>query len=73
MSIMKELKEMMSAKPGAIILAVGGGGLLYGVAQGLLEVGWGDVPILAIETIGADSFNASTKAGKLVTLPRITR
>lgn len=45
---------------------------MSGVAQGLLEVGWGDVPILAIETIGADSFNASTKAGKLVTLPRIT-
>lgn len=72
MSIMKELKEMMSAKPGAIILAVGGGGLLYGVAQGLLEVGWGDVSIIAMETIGANSFNASTKAGKLVTLPRIT-
>uniref|UniRef100_A0A8D1EEB8 L-serine dehydratase/L-threonine deaminase n=1 Tax=Sus scrofa TaxID=9823 RepID=A0A8D1EEB8_PIG len=71
-SIVKELKETMSAKPGAIMLAVGGGGLLSGVAQGLLEVGWGDVPILAIETIGADSFNASTKAGKLVTLPRIT-
>lgn len=71
-SIVKELKETMSAKPGAIVLAVGGGGLLSGVAQGLLEVGWGDVPILAIETIGADSFNASTKAGKLVTLPRIT-
>uniref|UniRef100_A0A8C3X7G5 L-serine dehydratase/L-threonine deaminase n=1 Tax=Catagonus wagneri TaxID=51154 RepID=A0A8C3X7G5_9CETA len=71
-SIVKELKETMSAKPGAIALAVGGGGLLCGVAQGLLEVGWGDVPIIAMETIGADSFNASTKAGKLVTLPRIT-
>ncbi|XP_058895704.1 L-serine dehydratase/L-threonine deaminase [Kogia breviceps] len=71
-SIVKELKETMSTKPGAIVLAVGGGGLLCGVAQGLVEVGWGDVPIITMETIGANSFNASTKAGKLVTLPQIT-
>ncbi|KAB0401864.1 hypothetical protein E2I00_010845 [Balaenoptera physalus] len=51
--------------PGAIVLAVGGGGLLCGVAQGLVEVGWGDVPIITMETIGANSFHASTKAGKL--------
>lgn len=72
-SIVKELKETMSTKPGAIVLAVGGGGLLCGVAQGLVEVGWGDVPIITMETIGANSFHASTKAGKLVTLPQITR
>ncbi|XP_010961898.1 L-serine dehydratase/L-threonine deaminase [Camelus ferus] len=71
-SIVKELKETMKEKPGAIVLAVGGGGLLCGVAQGLLEVGWGDVPIITMETIGAESFYASTKAGRLVTLPRIT-
>ncbi|NIG59670.1 L-serine dehydratase/L-threonine deaminase [Pontoporia blainvillei] len=71
-SIVKELKETMSTKPGAIVLAVGGGGLLCGVAQGLVEVGWGDVPIITMETIGANSFHASTKAGKLVTLPQIT-
>ncbi|KAB1255786.1 L-serine dehydratase/L-threonine deaminase [Camelus dromedarius] len=64
-SIVKELKETMKEKPGAIVLAVGGGGLLCGVAQGLLEVGWGDVPIITMETIGAESFYASTKAGRL--------
>ena len=63
----------MTEKPGAIVLAVGGGGLLCGVVQGLVAVGWRDVPIVTMETVGADSFHASTKAGKLVTLPRITR
>lgn len=72
-SIVKELKETMTEKPGAIVLAVGGGGLLCGVVQGLAEVGWRDVPVITMETIGAESFHASTKAGKLVTLPCITR
>ncbi|XP_043861022.1 L-serine dehydratase/L-threonine deaminase [Dromiciops gliroides] len=71
-TIVKELKENLPAKPGAIALSVGGGGLLCGVVQGLLEVGWKDVPIVAMETYGAHSFNAATKAGKLVTLPKIT-
>nr|XP_004668521.1 L-serine dehydratase/L-threonine deaminase [Jaculus jaculus] len=72
MSIVTELKESLSAKPGAVVLSVGGGGLLCGVVQGLQEVGWGDVPIVAMETLGAHSFHAATIAGKLVTLPKIT-
>uniref|UniRef100_H0XD99 L-serine dehydratase/L-threonine deaminase n=1 Tax=Otolemur garnettii TaxID=30611 RepID=H0XD99_OTOGA len=71
-SIVKELKETLSAKPGAIVLSVGGGGLLCGVVQGLQEVGWGDVPVIAMETFGAHSFHAATAAGKLVSLPNIT-
>ncbi|KAK2102653.1 hypothetical protein P7K49_020320 [Saguinus oedipus] len=72
-SIIKELKEALGAKPGAIALSVGGGGLLCGVVQGLQEVGWGDVPVIAMETFGAHSFHAATTAGKLVSLPKITR
>ncbi|KAM4827653.1 L-serine dehydratase/L-threonine deaminase [Thomomys bottae] len=72
MSIVKELKEALSTKPGAIVLSVGGGGLLCGVVQGLQEVGWRDVPIIAMETFGAHSFHAATRAGKLVSLPEIT-
>uniref|UniRef100_G1PCH0 L-serine ammonia-lyase n=1 Tax=Myotis lucifugus TaxID=59463 RepID=G1PCH0_MYOLU len=71
-SIVKELKETLSAKPGAIALSVGGGGLLCGVVQGLQEVGWGDVPIIAMETKGAHSFHAATSAGKLVPLDQVT-
>ncbi|XP_019940356.1 serine dehydratase-like [Paralichthys olivaceus] len=61
-----------SVKPGAVVLSVGGGGLLCGVVQGLKDVGWTDVPIVAMETVGADCFNAAVKAGRRVTLDDIT-
>ena len=59
-------------KPDAIICSVGGGGLFSGVMLGLDRAGWSNVPVLATETIGADSLSQSLKAGKLVTLPGIT-
>lgn len=37
-------------RPAVIVLSVGGGGLLSGVAQGLHRHGWTDVPIVAVET-----------------------
>ncbi len=60
-------------KPGAVVVSVGGGGLLCGVIQGLKDVGWTDVPVIAMETVGADCFNAAVKAGRVVTLDDITR
>ncbi|CAI9568262.1 unnamed protein product [Staurois parvus] len=66
------MKESLPSKPGAIALSVGGGGMLCGVVQGLREVGWDDVPIIAMETKGAHSLNAAVEAGKLVTLPEIS-
>lgn len=54
-------------------MSVGGGGLLNGVVEGLRRAGWEDVPIIAMETVGAHSLNAAMKAGELVTLPSITR
>ncbi|NXM42627.1 SDSL protein, partial [Gymnorhina tibicen] len=71
-SLVRELKDSLEAKPGAIVVAVGGGGLLAGVVAGLHQVGWQDVPIIAAETQGAHSFHAALKAGRLVTLPDIT-
>ncbi|XP_053558128.1 L-serine dehydratase/L-threonine deaminase [Bombina bombina] len=71
-SLVKEIKASLPSKPGAIALSVGGGGMLCGVAQGLREEGWGDVPIIAMETKGAHSLNAALGAGALVTLPEIT-
>ncbi|KAM6968523.1 serine dehydratase-like [Tautogolabrus adspersus] len=59
-------------KPGAVLVSVGGGGLLCGVIQGLKDVGWTDVPIIAMETEGADCFNAALKAGRVITLDDIT-
>lgn len=72
-SLVRELKDSLEAKPGAIVVAVGGGGLLAGVVAGLHQVGWQDVPIIAAETHGAHSFHEALKAGRLVTLPDITR
>ena len=58
--------------PDAVVLAVGGGGLLCGVVQGLQRNGWGHVPVLAAETHGADSLAQSVAAGQRITLPAIT-
>jgi len=58
-------------KPDAILLSVGGGGLLCGVLQGLHAVGWDDVTVITAETEGAASFAASMFADKLVTLDKI--
>jgi L-serine/L-threonine ammonia-lyase len=59
-------------KPDAVILSVGGGGLFCGVNEGLQRNGWEDVPVIAVETEGADSLSVTLKAGELVTLPEIT-
>ncbi|XP_074895748.1 serine dehydratase-like isoform X2 [Buteo buteo] len=71
-SLVRELKDSLETKPDAILLAVGGGGLLAGVVAGLHQVGWRDVPIVAAETRGAHSFHAALAAGRLVSLPDIT-
>jgi L-serine/L-threonine ammonia-lyase len=63
--------EIAGAKPDCIVVAVGGGGLLCGIIQGLHEVGWSDVPVLTAETEGAASFLESVQAGQLVTLKKI--
>ena len=55
-----------------VICSVGGGGLLAGVVQGLQQHGLKEVPVIAVETEGAASFNAAIRAGKIVTLPEIS-
>ncbi|CAL1574856.1 unnamed protein product [Knipowitschia caucasica] len=71
-SVMAEVACSLGLKPGAVVLSVGGGGLLCGVLHGLMTLGWTDVPVIAMETIGAHCFNAAVKAGELVTLDDIT-
>lgn len=60
-----------------VVCSVGGGGLLCGVMQGVQKLpaagrGRGPVVVVAVETAGGDSLNASVRAGELVTLPAIT-
>ena len=59
-------------KPEAVVLSVGGGGLLCGVIEGLHRNNWQDVPVIAVETVGADSFAKSVSAGHRIELPAIT-
>lgn len=69
-SLVHEIKAS-GLKPDAIVAAVGGGGLLCGIIQGLHEADWGDIPVFTAETRGAASLAESIKAGKLMTLEKI--
>ena len=72
-TIMDEVAtQLANEKPSAVICSVGGGGLFNGIVMGLDRLCWSDVPVLAIETQGADSLNQSLRVGELVTLPKIT-
>jgi L-serine/L-threonine ammonia-lyase len=70
-TIVDEIASEMD-KPDAIVLSVGGGGLLCGVIEGLRRNGWQDVAVIAVETEGTASMAASLAQGRLVTLDKIT-
>ncbi len=59
-------------KPDVVVISVGGGGLLCGIVEGLHRNGWIDVPVVAVETEGADTLAQSVRAGYPVELPAIT-
>ncbi|RUP52017.1 tryptophan synthase beta subunit-like PLP-dependent enzyme [Jimgerdemannia flammicorona] len=72
-SMIHEIKQQLDDNPpDAVICVVGGGGLLNGVIMGLQDVGWAQVPVIAVETHGSNSFQSSVVAGKLVTLDCIS-
>lgn len=70
-SLVHEVAEQ-GPRPDAVVVAVGGGGLLVGVLDGLAAVGWGDTRVVAVETRGADSLACAVEARAPVTLPGIT-
>lgn len=65
--------QLHGVTPDLVVLSVGGGGLMNGVLEGLHRIGWVNVPVLAMETVGADSLNACVQAGQWVALDRISR
>ena len=65
--------QLRGIVPDLVVLSVGGGGLMNGVLEGLHRVGWGEIPVLALETDGADSLAACVRSGKWVELDDITR
>ena len=72
-TIVDELVHQLGRKPDAIVCSVGGGGLMTGLVLGTKRVGWSDVPLVSMETVGADSFYKSTQENRVVTLPGISR
>jgi len=58
-------------KPDLVVTSVGGGGLLSGIMEGIHRNDWKDVPVVAVETEGADAFHRSVEAGRLIELERI--
>lgn len=71
-SLVLELSSQLAVPPALVVLAVGGGGLLCGVLDGMNQVGWGKVPVLTVESKGTASFAASLKAKKLKTLTTLS-
>lgn len=59
-------------RPDAVVLSVGGGGLLAGVDEGLRRNGLDSVPVYAVETQGTASLNASIDAGQWVEIPAVS-
>jgi L-serine/L-threonine ammonia-lyase len=59
-------------QPDAVVVSVGGGGLLCGIVEGLCLAGWTNVPIITAETEGSASFAQSVKAGRRITLEKMT-
>ena len=71
-TLVEEVAAQGVPRPGAVVVAVGGGGLLCGVLEGMHAVGWTDVPVVAVETFGAASLHAAMQAGQTVDIGRIT-
>lgn len=67
-SLVEELAEQCIDEPDAIVLAVGGGGLLLGVLEGLRRVGWRKARVFAVEPEGAAALGPSLARGRVVEL-----
>lgn len=67
-SVIEELAQQCSQPPDAILLAVGGGGLLLGVLEGLRRVGWQGTQVFAVEPEGAAALGPSLLANEVVSV-----
>lgn len=67
-SLVDELVLQCERAPDAILLAVGGGGLLLGVLEGLARVGWHETRVFAVEPERACSLGPSLQKGRVVEL-----
>lgn len=70
-TIIDELVDS-GVRPDAIVAAVGGGGLACGLLEGMRHHGWTDVPLIAVETQGADSLYRSIQTKQMVALDTVS-
>lgn len=72
-TIMDEIEHQLpkKVKPDAVILSVGGGGLLTGCLIGMHRKGWTEVPIITMETYGTESFYKCVTTGEWARLDEI--
>lgn len=70
-SIVDELVEELPSV-GAVVVSVGGGGLICGILEGLQRCGLTQTAVIAAETDGAASFGQAWAKGEPVSLPAIT-
>lgn len=72
-TIMDEIERQLpkKVKPDALILSVGGGGLLSGCLIGMHRNGWTDVPVITMETYGTESFYKCVTTGEWAQLDKI--
>jgi L-serine/L-threonine ammonia-lyase len=71
-TLVEEAAGQGMGRPDAVVVSVGGGGLLCGVLEGMHAVGWKDVPVVAVETRGTASLRAAIEAGHPVDIGAIT-
>ncbi|KAI0029980.1 tryptophan synthase beta subunit-like PLP-dependent enzyme [Vararia minispora EC-137] len=69
MEILKQLPESDSLA--AIFAAVGGGGLVSGIASYVKRIGGPDTKVVGVETFDADAMARSLEKGVRVTLPEV--
>ena len=69
-SIIEEI-DLEISRPDAVVLSVGGGGLLGGILIGMEKFGWAKTKVFTAETTGAASFAQSVAAGNIVSLHKI--
>ena len=70
-TLVTEAVAQGAPRPDAVVVSVGGGGLLCGMIEGMHAVGWTDAPVVAVETRGAASLHAAMTAGEPVDIGRI--
>jgi len=67
-TVMLEIAGQMKEKPDTIIVPVGGGGLISGIAAVARSLYGGDVRIVGVEPVYAAKFTESLRAGRPVTV-----